>query len=333
MKMFSLNRFGQSGAGPCISWMVAPLLLPSLATSAFNSHAQSANHASLSEQIKEVSELRRQMVQGGAAISSPAPYESASTAPSSASGTPEELAAAARDIRERQAVEESQIETHEQTKVETESRYPIKVTGMLLLNGFVNTSAVDMAATPTVALAGPGSAGASVRQTILGIDARGPHLFGASSFADLRVDFSGSPAINTSTTSYPSYYNVNSTLLRLRTAHAGLQWDHIQAFFSLDHPIISPESPTSLTAVAEPPLAWSGNLWTWNPQGGVTVNLEPSGLRGVQIQAALIDAGDAPLTPVVAPSGASTAASPSSAEQSSRPGVEARVALYGSDRD
>src|ERR1017187_2734972 len=358
MKMFSLNRFGQSGAGPCISWMVAPLLLASLATSAFNSHAQSANHASLSEQIqklsdamastqaqleqsqsqleemrKELSELRRQMVQGGAAISSPAPYESASTDPYSASGTPEELDAAARAIRERLAVEESQIETHEQTKVETESRYPIKVTGMLLLNGFVNTSAVDMAATPTVALAGPGSAGASVRQTILGIDARGPHLFGASSFADLRVDFSGSPAINTSTTSYPSYYNVNSTLLRLRTAHAGLQWDHIQAFFSLDHPIISPESPTSLTAVAEPPLAWSGNLWTWNPQGGVTVNLEPSGLRGVQIQAALIDAGDAPLTPVVAPSGASTAASPSSAEQSSRPGVKARVALYGSDRD
>jgi hypothetical protein len=121
--------------------------------------------------------------------------------------------------------------------------------------------------------------------------------------------------------------------MRLRTAHAGLQWDRTKAFFSLDHPIISPESPTSLTAVAEPPLAWSGNLWTWNPQGGVAVNLEPSDSRGVQLQVALIDVGDAPLTPVVATSGASALVPPSSAEQSSRPGVEARFALYGSDRD
>src|ERR1017187_5297722 len=192
--------------------MVVPLLLASLATSAFNSHAQAANQESLSERIqklsdamastqaqmeqsqhqldemrRELSELRRQMPQSGVPISSPAPSESASTALSSSSGTPEELVAAVRDIREHQAIEESQIATHEQTKVETESRYPIKVTGMLLLNGFVNTSAVDMAATPTVALPGSGSAGASVRQTVLGIDARGPHLFGASSFADLRV--------------------------------------------------------------------------------------------------------------------------------------------------
>jgi hypothetical protein len=28
--------------------------------------------------------------------------------------------------------------------------------------------------------------------------------------------------------------------------------------------------PTSLTAVAIPALAWSGNLCTWNPQVGVT---------------------------------------------------------------
>ena len=335
-----------------------PLLLASLATLPFTSHAQAPNPESMSDRIqklsdamaitqaqleqsqsqleemrKELSELRRQMAQSGTAISPPAPYESASITPFSSSGTPEELTAAVRDIREHQAVEESQIATHEQTKVETESRYPIKVTGMLLLNGFVNTSAVDMAATPTVALPGSGSAGASVRQTLLGFDARGPHLFGASSFADLRVDFFSGPVLNTSTTDYPSYYNSNFTQMRLRTAHAGLQWDRTKAFFSLDHPIISPESPTSLTAVAEPPLAWSGNLWTWNPQGGVAVNLEPSDSRGVQLQVALIDVGDAPLTPVVATSGASALVPPSSAEQSSRPGVEARFALYGSDRD
>ncbi|HEV2486799.1 MAG TPA: hypothetical protein VGT08_14810 [Terracidiphilus sp.] len=334
-----------------------PLLLVILAPSACTSHAQAADQESLPEKIqklsdamastqaqleqsqhqlqemrKELSELQRQMAQSGAAMPSPAPSDSASAASSSSEGTFEELAAAVLDIRERQAIEESQIATHEQTKVESESRYPIKVTGMVLLNGFVNTGAVDMAATPTVALPGAGSTGASVRQTVLGIDARGPHLFGARSFADLRMDFASSPALNTSTTSYPSYYNANSTLLRLRTAHAGLQWDRTQAFFSLDHPIFSPETPTSLTAVAEPALAWSGNLWTWNPQAGVTTGLGHAGSRGVQLQAALIDAGDAPLTPVIALSGIATAVPPSSSEQSSRPGVEARVALFGSNR-
>ena len=214
------------------------------------------------------------------------------------------MAAAVRDIREQQAVDESQIATHEQINVESESRYPVKVTGMLLLNGFVNTGAVDMAATPTVAVPGSGSAGASIRQTVLGFDAHGPHLFGASSFADLRVDFASVPALDTATATYPSSYNANSTLLRLRTAHAGLQWDRTQAFFALDRPILSPDTPTSLVAVAEPALAWSGNLWAWNPQAGVSVNLNRITDAGrLQFQAALIDAGDAPLSPAIGPSG------------------------------
>jgi len=44
---------------------------------------------------------------------------------------------------------------------------------------------------------GAGGTGASVRQTIMGLDMRGPHLFGARSHGDLRVDFDGSaPATN-----------------------------------------------------------------------------------------------------------------------------------------
>ena len=81
---------------------------------------------------------------------------------------------AIQDLRERQALQESEIATQEQAKVESESKYPVKVTGMLLMNGFMNTSAVDLAATPTVAMSGSGNAGASVRQTMLGFDAHGP---------------------------------------------------------------------------------------------------------------------------------------------------------------
>lgn len=281
----------------------------------------------MDEMRKELSELQRQMAQSGvkatAAMPPAAIPDSSSPADSGAAS------AALQDIRDRQAMQETQIATQEQTKVESESRYPVKVTGLLLLNSFVNTRAVDMAPTPTVALPGSGSTGASVRQTVLGLDARGPHLFGARSYADLRVDFDGSPPSDASTTTYSGYYNVNTTLLRLRTAHAGLQWNHTDAYFSLDRPIFSPDTPTSLTAVAVPALAWSGNLWTWNPQVGITQDLGSSNARGVRLQAALVDVGDAPLSPVTPASGAATATPPTSAEQSRWPGVEARVALLG----
>lgn len=274
---------------------------------------------------QQLLELQRSMAANGTVVSGP-----------SVSGETEgtsDSADAIEDLRERQAMHESELATQAQSKVESESKYPVKVTGMLLINGFVNTGAVDTPATPSVAVGGRGSAGATLRQTILGFGASGPHIFGARSFADLRVDFFGSQAASATTTSYSGYYNTNSAFLRLRTAHAGLEWDRTQIYFALDHPIISPDTPTSLTATALPALAWSGNLWTWNPQAVFTQTLSPPGSRGVQLQAAIIDAGDAPLTPAVAPTSTVIYVPPTSSELSSRPGVEARVALLGSGLD
>ena len=81
--------------------------------------------------------------------------------------------------RDDMTLQEAQIAVQEQTKVESESRFPVKVSGLVLMNGFVNTRAVDMAATPTLAVPGAGGTGLSVRQTIMGLDMRGPHLLGA----------------------------------------------------------------------------------------------------------------------------------------------------------
>jgi len=304
------------------------------------------SQSQLDEMRKELSELQSKMAQSQATAPAPAPVPS-SSAPSSSipsssvpgpsvasSAKPEgSKRAAIQDLEERQSVLDSEIATQDQTKVESESKYPVKISGMVLLNGFVNSSGVDVAANPALATGGSGSAGASVRQTMLGLDARGPHLFGAHSFADLRMDFFGSSAAATSTATYSGYFNANAGLLRLRTAHAGLRWDQTQIYFALDRPIINGEAPTSLTAVALPALAWSGNLWTWNPQVGITQKFGPAESFGVELQAAVIDVGDAPLTPVTAPSGSSTTTPPNSAEQSSRPGIEARVALLGSEQD
>lgn len=282
------------------------------------------SQSQLEEMRKQLDELKRQMAQR-ASIDPPIASEAASHP------APETTAAAIEEIRERQAMQETQIAVHEQTKVESESRYPVKITGLVLLNGFVNTGAVDQPATPTMAVPGAGSTGASVRQTLLGLDAQGPHLFGANSYASVRVDFSGRPAATNSMAGSSGYYAADSMLLRLRTARAALQWSRTEAFISLDRPIFSPDVPTSLTAVAEPPLAWSGDLWTWNAQSGVTQDFAAAGSRGFRLEAALIDPQDAPLSPILnTPAGT---VPPNGAEQSRWPGLEARVALLGQESD
>jgi hypothetical protein len=357
MKMFERKDGGTSGLS--LLGKSAALLLLTLAWClAQDARAQVSSQPSLAGKVEQLTDavartqaqlesaqrdldaMRQQLLELRRAMAgneAPAPPAIIATAgqegpPAAAQGESQESSAAAiQDLRERVAMQESEIATQEQTKVESESRYPVKVSGMVLMNGFVNTGAVDVAATPSVAVGGAGSAGATVRQTILGFDASGPHLLGARSFADLRTDFYGTQAQNA--TNYSGYYNANFSLLRLRTAHAGLAWDRTQLYFALDRPIINPDEPTSLTSTAGPALAWSGNLWTWNPQAVLTHDFSAPGSTGLRIQAALIDAGDAPLTPAVAPDSAPAYVPPTSAEQSSRPGLEARIALLGPGND
>jgi hypothetical protein len=270
----------------------------------------------LDEMRQQLADLRKQM---GASEVSPSQQQSADSAAAA-------LAAQVEELKERQTMQETQIATQEQTKVESESKYPVKLSGLILMNGFVNTGMVDSAPTPALAIGGMGSTGASIRQTILGLDARGPHLFGARSHGDLRIDFDASvPAAN----GYAGGYGID--LVRLRTAHAELEWKATQAFFALDRPLVSPDSPSSLTALAEPALAWSGNLWNWNPQLGVSHDFSFSSAPSLRTQFALIDVADAPTT-----RGANTISgvllSPTTAETSRWPGVETRIALLGTDR-
>jgi len=230
------------------------------------------------------------------------------------------LASAVEEVRDKQNMHDTQIAVLEQTKIGSASRYPVSLSGMVLMTGFVNTGQVDRAVTPTVALPGTGSSGASMRQTVLGIDASGPHVLGARSHADLRLDFDGASA---TMDDYDSRYEAG--LLHLRTAHVQLDWQHTNVFFSLDRPLINPQSPDSLTAVAIPALAWSGNLWNWNPQIGWTRDLAASHGARVRMQSALIDTADPPAQ-YSASEDASTPAV-STSEGSRWLGIETRLAL------
>ena len=224
---------------------------------------------------------------------------------------------------EREAVQESQLATLEQSKVESDSKYPLRISGMVLANIFANAENAGNVASPSVAIAGSGSTVITLRQTVLGLDGRGPHLFGGKSYADLRMDFSGAGSQNLTNGIYSGGYGVGTSLLRLRTAHAGIDWPRVEAYFSLDRPIINPESPTSIAAVAEPALSWSGNLWMWSPQIGVRADVPVAKEKRLIAEAALIDVLDAPLTPsfyaTVQGNG------PNSNEASRWPGAEARL--------
>jgi hypothetical protein len=175
----------------------------------------------------------------------------------------ESLKSAVDQLKDDQEVLQSQVKTLDQTKVGTESRYPLRITGMVLFNSYVVDGAVDNPILPSIALPRTSqwvhhSMGATLEQTQLGLSATGPKLWNARTSADIAADF-----FNSSYTSIPPPSAMN---LRLRTASAYLDWTNTEVSAGQQTPLITPLSPTSFATVGQPALAWAGNLWTWLPQ-------------------------------------------------------------------
>ncbi|HLI03828.1 MAG TPA: hypothetical protein VKU93_06120 [Terracidiphilus sp.] len=221
------------------------------------------------------------------------------------------LRSSVEQLKESSDVLQEEVKQHDQTKVETASKFPLRISGTLLLTALFNSGATDNLDAPVVALppqpnVPPGSFSATPRQTILALDATGPHLGGASSSAALSVDFFGGIPSSTTTTA--------AGLLRLRAAHASLAWPERALTMAFDRPILSPREPTSWITVGVPPLAWSGDLWNWAPQFEFSQNL-----RGWTATLALIDP---PAPSVVSSTGQRV---PNAAERSRQPGYEAHM--------
>ena len=233
----------------------------------------------------------------------------------------EALKTAVDQLQDDQQVVQSQVKTLEQTKVGTESKYPLSLTGMILFNSFVVNGAVDNPVLPLIALPRNAlyvhhSLGASLEQTQLGLNATGPRLWGARTSADVTVDFFN-----------PTDYTVipppNTMNLRLRTADVNLDWEDTQIAAGLQTPLVTPLSPTSFATVGEPALAWSGNLWTWLPQATIERRLAAEGSRHAVLAFGILDptAGDATGTQAYG-----------ILRQSIQPGYEGRVAYEWGDR-
>jgi regulator of replication initiation timing len=225
------------------------------------------------------------------------------------------LRAGVEKLREDTDVLKAEVKQHDQTKVETFSKYPVRIGGTILFTSVGNSGSTDNIDVPIIAIPTDpddpeGSLSATVRQTILSINASGPRLGSAKTSGDLNVDFFGGMPY--------ADYTTASGFLRLRTGHARLSWTNREVTAAFDRPAFSPWQPTSWVTVGEPAMAWAGNLWTWTPQlqyheGGIL----PS--RKLSLDLGLMD----PAAP--GPPDASGERIPNASEQSKQPGYEARV--------
>lgn len=156
----------------------------------------------------------------------------------------------------------TRLEELQQDKVETGSKYRLKLSGIGLFNAFGQTGHVDNLDVPSVAIPpspgdGSGNLGASLRQSIVELIGVGPDVYGARMSGDIQMDFFGG---------LPSgYAAATSGVMRLRVARIRFDWENTSVVVGLDAPFFSPNTPTSYMSLAVPGFASAGNLWTWTP--------------------------------------------------------------------
>ena len=178
------------------------------------------------------------------------------------------------------------VDDQYQTKVESASKYRMRISGIVLMNLFSNQGAVDNIDFPD--LASPrtpgysnGSFGATLRQSQIGFEVFGPEVAGARTRADLQLDLAGG------FTAVPN--GINSGLMRLRTATMRMDWDNTSVVVGQDSLFISPNSPTSFASLAEPALSYAGNLWSWVPQVRVEHRLPLGEGSSLLLQGGILD--------------------------------------------
>jgi hypothetical protein len=185
------------------------------------------------------------------------------------------------------------VDDQYQTKVESASKYRVRLSGIVLMNLVSNQGVVDSIDLPTLSFAraagdSGGSFGATVRQSEIGFEAFGPDVAGAKTKADLQLDLAGG---------FPSAPNgVSSGYMRLRTATMRMDWTNTSVVVGQDTIFFSPNSPTSFASLAIPALSYAGNLWGWVPQVRVEHKVALGEESSLLLQAGIMDplSGEAP---------------------------------------
>ena len=191
------------------------------------------------------------------------------------------------NVEENSQLLASEIQSQYQTKVESASKYRVRLSGLVLMNMFRDNGLVDNQDFPTYATSvgtynNRETFGATLRQSELGLQVLGPQIDGARSSGQIQIDFGGGFPTN-------ALNGENSGLVRMRTASMRLDWNNTSIVAGQDSLFISPNSPTSYATLAIPSLAYSGNLWAWTPQLRVEHRINLTDDQAFSVQLGILD--------------------------------------------
>jgi hypothetical protein len=155
------------------------------------------------------------------------------------------------------AIVAQRTEDLDTSKVDTAQHFPLKLSGLVLMNSYLYSGHTGGAELPLAGLPVPSqqSAGGTFRNTQVAFLYSGPRVLGAQVTGKLQLDLFGGSLLNT-----------QNNLVRLRTADVSLNWATRTLTFAVDKPILSPREPDTLSQFGISPFANSGNLWLWQPQ-------------------------------------------------------------------
>lgn len=256
-----------------------------------------------SQYRSETAELRRELEatrnQQAQAAPVPPPEDQSQPAPAEAGAVPPTPSPSLEDriasLEDASQLINSKVDDQYQTKIESASKYRMRLSGMVLLNLFSNRGAVDNADFPSYAtgpsvLSSAGSFGATLRQSELGLEVFGPQVAGAKTTGEVQVDFAGG---------IPNTLDgVNYGVVRLRTASMRMDWDKTSVVAGQDALFFSPNSPTSFASLAVPAFGYSGNLWGWIPQVRIEHRIDLTDKQKILLQGGILDnlVGEPPYT-------------------------------------
>ena len=184
---------------------------------------------------------------------------------------------------------ESQVAELAQVKVESASRMPVKLFGLVHAHAFANTGEANWLDVPNVVPAPPASGLAgtfnmALRQSRIGVLVDGPTFGGVKARGTVAMDFFGG---------IPNFQTGQVMgLPRLLVAFARLEGEKTALHVGQDHMVLAPRDPSSLAATSFPGLFRAGNLYLRAPQ----VTIERQLTAGLRLTGGLMSpiAGDAP---------------------------------------
>lgn len=166
---------------------------------------------------------------------------------------------------------EAQVEEQAQSKVESSSKVPVRLSGTVLANTYVNTGEANWLENPNIVAARPpgatssGTMSATARQSRIGLDVGVIPVGDWQASGRLIFDFFGG---------VPNFQNGTVMgLPRLLIAFGRMEHGGTAIEVGQDHVMLAPRDPTSLAALSFPLLFRSGNLYLRAPQARVEQRL------------------------------------------------------------